>query len=88
MLRDHAFDPETHYLLGKWRGSFPLRAGSRPEAEVLLTELKVQWKEYRRASNPEYRIEGLRAIRRASAANNSTRLAALKYAIPRAAFNR
>ena len=64
-LLERGFGPDTHYLFGRRRGGFPLRVGSRPAVEALLAELKTQWHEYRRASNPEYRIEGLRAIRRA-----------------------
>ena len=84
-LLDRGFGPDTHYLLGRWRGGFPLRVGSQPAVEALLAELKTQWHEYRRASNPEYRIEGLRAIRRARAAQDSAKLAALRKRYPRAA---
>ena len=69
-LLERGFGPNTHYLLGRKHGGFPLRVGSRPAVEALLAELKTQWQEYRRASNPEYRLEGLRAIRRARAAVN------------------
>ena len=69
-LLERGYGPDTHYLLGRQHGGFPLRVGSRPAVEALLAELKAQWQEYRRASNPEYRLEGLRAIRRARAAVN------------------
>ena len=81
-LLERGFGPDSHYLLGRRRGGFPLRAGSRPAVEALLAELKAEWRKHRRASNPEYRIEGLRAIRRARAANDSARLAALKKRYP------
>ena len=84
-LLERGFGPDTHYLLGRRRGGFPLRVGSRPAVEALLAELRTQWHEYRRASDPEYRIEGLRAIRRARAARNSANLAALRKRYPRAA---
>ena len=84
-LLERGFGPDTHYLLGRRRGGFPLRVGSRPAVEALLAELKTEWQEYRRASNPEYRIEGLRAIRRARAARNSAKLGALRKRYPRAA---
>ena len=84
-LLAHGFGPETHYLLGRKHGGFPLRVGSRPAVKALLAELKTEWQEYRRAIDPEYRIEGLRAIRRARAARNSAKLAALKKRYPRAA---
>ena len=84
-LLERGFGPNTHYLLGRKHGGFPLRVGSRPAVEALLAELKAQWQEYRRASNPEYRLEGLRAIRRARAAINSVTTGsrkALDSAIP------
>ena len=84
-LLERGFGPDTHYLLGRQHGGFPLRVGSRPAVEALLAELKTQWQEYRRASDPEYRIQGLRAIRRARAAADSARLAALRKRYPRAA---
>ncbi len=84
-LLANGFGPETHYLLGRKHGGFPLRVGSRPAVKTLLAELKTEWHEYRRAIDPEYRIEGLRAIRRARAARNSAKLAALKKRYPRAA---
>ena len=82
---ERGFGPDTHYLLGRRRGGFPLRVGSRPAVEGLLAELKTQWQEYRRASNPEFRIKGLRAIRRARTARDSVKLADLKKRYPRAA---
>ncbi len=81
-LLERGFGPDSHYLLGRRRGGFPLRAGSRPAVEAQLAELKAEWRKHRRASNPEYRINGLRAIRRARAANDSARLAALKKRYP------
>lgn len=63
-LHERGFGPDTHYLLGRRQGGLPLRLGSRPAVDALLAELKSQWREYRRASDPEYRIQGLRAIRR------------------------
>ena len=84
-LLERGFGPDTHYLLGRRRGGFPLRIGSRPAVEALLGELKTQWQEYRRASDPEYRIDGRRAIRRARKARNSARLAALRKRYPHAA---
>ena len=48
-LLERGFAPDTRYLLGRRRGGFPLRAGSRPAGEALLAELKAQWQEYRRA---------------------------------------
>ena len=83
--RSRALGPDTHYLLGRKQGGFPLRMGSRPAVEALLAELKAEWQEYRRASNPEFRIKGLRAIHRARAANDTARLAALKKRYPDAA---
>ena len=62
-LLDGGFGPDTHYLLGRKEGGFPLRLGSRHAVDALLAELKSEWQEYRRASDPEYRIQGLRAIR-------------------------
>ena len=82
---ERGFRRDTHYLLGRRRRGFPLRVGSRPAVEGLLAELKTQWQEYRRASNPEFRIEGLRAIRRARAARDSVRLEELKKRYARAA---
>ena len=73
-LLERGFGPDTHYLLGRKHGGFPLRVGSRPAVEALLDELKAQWQEYRRASDPEYRLAGLRAIRRARAVQNSAKL--------------
>ena len=84
-LLERGFGPDTHYLLGRKHGGFPLRVGSRPAVEALLDELKAQWQEYRRASDPEYRLAGLRAIRRARAAHDSAKLAALQKRFPRAA---
>ena len=84
-LLERGFGSDTHYLLGRSSGGFPLRADSRPAVEALLAELKTQWQEYRRASDPELRIKGLRAIRRARAARDSARLAALKKRYPHAA---
>ena len=48
---DRGFGLDTHNLLGRRRGGFPLRVGSRPAVEGLLAELKTQWREYRRANN-------------------------------------
>lgn len=84
-LIDRGYGPNTHYLLGRRRGGYPLRKGSKPAVEALLAKLKSEWREYRRASNPEYRIEGLRAIRRARKANDTKRLAALEERYPQAA---
>ena len=84
-LIEDGFGPDTHYLLGRMQGGFPLRLGSRPSVDALLVELKSQWREYRRASDPEYRIQGLRAIRRARKGGNRKRLASLKKRYPRAA---
>ena len=84
-LLERGFGPDTHYLLGRKHGGFPLRVGSRPAVDALLAELKTEWQAYRRARNPEYRVKGLRAIRRARAAKNSAKLAALKKRYPRAA---
>ena len=84
-LLERGYGPDTHYLLGRRHGGFPLRIASRPAVDALLAELKSQWREYRRASDPEYRIPGLRAIRRARKARNRKRLAALKKRYPKAA---
>lgn len=84
-LIERGYGPDSHYLLGRRCGGFPLRLGSKPAVEALLAELKSDWLEYRRATNPEYRIEGLRAIRRAREANDSERLAALEERYPQAA---
>lgn len=84
-LLDRGFGPDTHYLLGRKQGGFPLRIGSRPAVEALLAELKADWQQYRRASDPEFRIKGLRAIRRARAAKDTARLAELKKRYPDAA---
>ena len=84
-LIESGYGPYTHYLLGRRRGGYPLRIGSKPAVEALLAELKSEWREYRRASNPEYRIEGLRAIRRAREADDADRLAALEERYPEAA---
>lgn len=81
-LLDRGFGPDTHYLLGRKQGGFPLRIGSRPAVEALLAELKTEWRAYRRESNPEFRIKGLRAIRRARAAKDTARLAELKKRYP------
>jgi len=83
--RERGYGPHTHYLLGRRRGGYPLRIGSKAAVESLLAELKSQWREYRRASDPEFRIEGLRAIRRARQANDPERLAALEERYPEAA---
>ena len=84
-LIERGYGPHTHYLLGRRRGGYPLRIGSKPAVEALLAELKSEWRELRRASNPEYRIEGLRAIRRAREADDADRLAALEERYPEAA---
>ena len=84
-LLERGYGPDTHYLLGRQHGGFPLRGGSRPAVEALLAELRKQWEEYRRASDPEYRLEGLRAIRRARAAQDSAKLKALQKRFPHAA---
>ena len=84
-LLERGCGPDTHYLLGRRNGGFPLRAGSRPAVEALLDELNTGWQDYRRAYNPEYRIQALRAIRRARATGNTARLAALKKRYPEAA---
>lgn len=64
-LFERGFDSDSHYLLGRRRGGFPLRIGNRPSVEALLAELNTQWREFRRMSDSEHRTEGLRAIRRA-----------------------
>ncbi len=84
-LIERGYGPHTHYLLGRWRGGYPLRIGSKPAVESLLAELKSEWREYRSASDPEYRIKGLRAIRRAREANDSEKVAALEERYPQAA---
>ena len=84
-LLERGYGPHTHYLLGRRRGGLPLRIGSRQAVEDLLAILKSNWRESRRESNPEYRIEGLRAIRHARAANDRARLAMLTLRFPRAA---
>ena len=84
-LIERGYGPHTHYLLGHLRGGYPLRIGSKPAVESLLAELKTEWREYRRASDPEFRIEGLRAIRRARQADDPERLAALEERYPQAA---
>ena len=56
-LLERGFDSDSHYLLGCRCGGFLLRIGSRPAVETLLAELNTQWREFRRMSNPEYRIE-------------------------------
>lgn len=58
-LLERGFGPKMHYLLGRKQGGFPLRLGSRPDVDALLAELKSQWREYRRACDPEYRIQAL-----------------------------
>ena len=84
-LVERGYGPDSHYLLGRRRGGYPLRIGSKPAVEALLAELKTDWLEYRRASDPEFRIEGLRAIRRARKADDPERLAALEERYPEAA---
>lgn len=84
-LTERGYCPDSHYLLGRRRGGYPLRIGSKPAVEALLVELKSEWREYRRASNPVYRIEGLRAIRRAREADDAERLTALEERYPEAA---
>lgn len=84
-LLERGYGPDSHYLLGHRRGGLPLRIGSRQAVEALLAELKSDWREYRRANNPEYRIEGLRAIRRARESKDPERLAALEERYPQAA---
>ncbi|MDE0648933.1 MAG: hypothetical protein OXI12_01140 [Gammaproteobacteria bacterium] len=86
-LIERGYGPHTHYLLGRRRGGYPLRIGSKPAVEDLLAELKTDWLEYRRASDPEFRIEGFRAIRRARKADDPERLAALKELYPQATDN-
>ena len=56
-LLERGFDSDSHYLLGSHSGGFPLRIGSRPAVGALLAELNAQWREFRRMSDPEYRIE-------------------------------
>ena len=84
-LIERGYSPDSHYLLGRRRGGFPLRIGSKSAVESLLAELKTEWRKYRRASDPEFRIEGLRAIRRARKADDAERLAALEERYPEAA---
>lgn len=48
-LLERGYGPDTHYLLGRARGGFPLRSGSRSAVEALLAELKKDWQRYRRA---------------------------------------
>ena len=48
-LLESGYGPDTHYLLGRKHGGFPLRLGSRPAVEALLAELKKDWQRYRRA---------------------------------------
>ena len=84
-LLDRGFDSDSHYLLGRRSVGFPLRIGSRPAVEALLAELNTQWREFRRMSDPEYRIEGLRDICRARRTRDKVKLAALKKRFPRAA---
>ena len=84
-LLDLGFDSDSHYLLGRGSGGFPFRIGSRPAVETLLAELNTQWREFRRMSDPEYRIEGLRDIRRARRTRDKAKLAALKQRFPHAA---
>lgn len=84
-LIDRGYGPNTHYLLGRQFGGYPLRIGSKPAVEALLAELQSEWREYRRATNPEYRIKGLRAIRRARESDDPKRLAALEERYPQAA---
>ena len=48
-LLECGYGPDTHYLLGRKHGGFPLRLGSRPAVEALLDELKKDWQRYRRA---------------------------------------
>ena len=82
---ERGYGPHTHYLLGRRLGGYLLRIGSKTAVEALLANLQSEWREYRRASNPEYRIKGLRAIRRARESNDSERLAALEERYPQAA---
>ena len=84
-LLERGYGPDTHYLLGRKQGGFPLRLASRPYVDALLAELKSQWREYRRAIDPEYRIRGLRAIRRARKNRDRKRLAELRKRYPQAA---
>lgn len=46
---ESGYAPDTHYLIGRKHGGFPLRLGSRPAVEALLAELKKDWRRYRRA---------------------------------------
>ena len=48
-LLERGYGPDTHYLLGRTQGGFPLRIGSRSAVEALLAELKKDWQRYRRA---------------------------------------
>lgn len=48
-LLELGYGPDTHYLLGRTQGGFPLRIGSRSAVEALLAELKKDWQRYRRA---------------------------------------
>ena len=54
---ERGYGPETHYLLGRTRGGFPLRIGSRSAVESLLAELKGDWQRFRRA------VVGARTLR-------------------------
>ena len=83
---ERGYGSDTHYLLGRRRGGYPLRIGSKPAVEALLAELKSDWREFRRASDPESRIDGLRAIRRAREGNDLERLAAFEKRHPQAAY--
>ena len=56
-LLERGFGSDSYYLLGRRRGGFPLRIGSRAAVEALLAVLNTQWREFRRMSDPEYRIE-------------------------------
>ncbi|MDD9999768.1 MAG: hypothetical protein OXQ89_18670 [Rhodospirillaceae bacterium] len=82
---DRGLGPDSYYLLGRRRGGFPLRIGSRPAVEELLAELNSQWREFRRMSDPEYLIEGLRDIRRARRTRDKATLPALSKRFPQAA---
>ena len=46
---ERGYSPDTHYLLGRTQGGFPLRIGSRSAVKALLADMKKQWQEYRRA---------------------------------------
>ena len=48
-LLERGYGPDTHYLVGRTQGGFPLRIGSRSAVEALLAELKKDWQDYRRA---------------------------------------